>query len=205
MTFAKAAVICAALVNYLIVKTVEEEGNCWLDAIQNVPARRELTQGISQAGKFPTTAAFRMDENFPDDTRLTDSLVNASQLLVVSSRFRQALEEIPGALVGNEILPVAIINHKGVREPSPYFVVHQVGHPACLDEQRSVGGRSRSNPGKYEFLDKMVLDESKIDPDRMLFRAAQFPDVPLMRRDLAAKLAAKKLDGIELCEIDGYF
>jgi hypothetical protein len=50
----------------------------------------------------------------------------------------------------------------------------------------------------------MVLDDSKIDKKLMLFRVAQYSMLPLVREDLADKLKALKLSGLEFHEIKGF-
>jgi hypothetical protein len=189
---------------YLIAKTVRPKGACWLGSIQNVPEREDLRFGVSYFKRWPDKVQFSMEEEFPKDIALVDALRNVSSLLVVSARFKEALEAIPGALHSNEVLPVKIINHKKRAEKAPYFLIHQVGHSPCLDEAKCEGKRSSLDPKEFQFLKKMVLDESKIDSRLMLFRPAQYNKLPLIREDLVEKLKALDLTGIEFHEIKGY-
>jgi len=189
---------------YLIAKTVRPKGVCALGSVENVPQREDLSFGVSYLARWPEDVQFTMDEDMPKDIRLADSLDNISMLLVVSEKLKQALEGIPGALVGSEMLPVKLINHKGRAEKAPYFIIHQVDHPACLDEAKSEGKRSSLNPKRFQFLSKMVLDPAKLDPKRMLFRVSQFNELPLVREDLAAKLKEAQLTGLEFHDIEGY-
>ena len=77
---------------------------------------------------------------------LADAFKNVSSLLVVSDRLRQALEAVPDALFENEVIPIKIFNHKKRAEKAPYFIIHQVNHPACLDETKSQGLRMAMIP-----------------------------------------------------------
>jgi hypothetical protein len=189
---------------YLIAKTVRPKGVCCVGSIQNVPEREDLRFGISYLKRWPDDAQFTMDPDFPKDIALADAIDNTSMLLVVSEKLKEALEGIPGALHSNEVLPLKIINHKKRAEKAPYYVIHQVNHPPCLDEGKTDGKRSSLNPKLFQFMKKMVLDDSKIDPKLMLFRPAQYPKFPLVREDLADKLKALGLTGLELHEIKGY-
>jgi hypothetical protein len=189
---------------YLIVKTKPCEGACRLRTIKHVPNDHRFSIGASFRENFPADALFKMNDSFPNDVRLVDSLHNLSALLVVSERFKNALEAIPGALVQNEVLPVAIVNHRGRKEKAPYFIIHQLAQPACLDEAKTKGTRSRIAPAQFQFLKKMVLDPERIPTDLMLFRAAQYPQLPLVRSDLAESLAKLDLVGVELCDIASY-
>jgi len=159
---------------YLIAKTVRPKGVAALDSIENVPEREDLRFGVSYVKRWPDDVRFTMDAEFPKDIALADSMDNVSMLLVVSQRFKEALEGIAGALHSNEVLPVTIVNHKKRAEKAPYYIIHQVDHPPCLDEGKSDGKRARLNPKRFQFLGKMVLDDSKIDRKLMLFRPWQW-------------------------------
>ena len=54
------------------------------------------------------------------------------------------------------------------------------------------------------ILSKLVLDESKNDPELSIFRPAEYPQRPFFRRDLVAKVQDAKLSGIEFAEIDEF-
>jgi len=191
--------------DYVVVKLIAPKGACHLgNGLLNVPDDFQLRFGFSRAANFPADAAMRMDDDHPRDIKLTDALDNVARLLIVSARFRELLETTPGALVENEILPLKIINHKGREEAAPYVIVSQLNHTACLKDDECVGRRSTIAPEQFASLKKMVLDESKIDPKRMLFRAAQYPTIQLMRRALADKIVAAKMTGISFVEVEKY-
>jgi hypothetical protein len=189
---------------YMILKTVKARGVAPLESIAKVDDHEDLAFGVSRAKGWTPNATFRMDKDFPKDVGTADAFVNTSLLLVVSERAKNALEAVPGALFENEVLPVSIVNHKKRVEKGPYFIIHQVNQPPCLDEKASQGVRMPINPTKFQFMMAMVLDEKKVGEKKMLFRVEQFPDVPLVRRDLAEALQAEKLSGLELHEIAGF-
>ena len=124
--------------------------------------------------------------------------------MVVSQRLKDALEAVPGLLFENEVLPVKIFNHKKRLEKAPYFIIHQINHPACLDEAKSKGRRMPINPELFQSMKAMVLELDKIDPKKMLFRVAQFPYVRLIRREAAEKLLPGNFVGLRFREIAGY-
>jgi hypothetical protein len=189
---------------YLILKTKASNGFCRVRTIKNVPRDHRLNTGVSCLGDFPEDALFKMNDSFPKDIRLPDSISNISSLLVVSERFKAALEGVPGALLQNEVLPVKIVNHRGRTEKAPYFIIHSLSYPACIDEAKSKGEKSSIDPSQFQFMKKMVLDPTRIPSELMLFRAAQFPALPLVRTDLADSLRKLELTGFEFHEIAGY-
>ncbi len=181
-----------------------ETGICKLGVLQGVPDNDEMTFGASRAGNFPADASFVMQKKYPKDVKLADILLNMDKAVVASERFKSFLEGIPGALKNNEVYPVAIINHKGRKEKAPYFLIHQVNRPAAVDPKQSVGAKSKIMPDTYVFVEKLVLDEKKIDPEVQLFRLHEIPGSVLVRGDLANKIAAQKLTGFRLKPFEGY-
>src|SRR5437870_4975431 len=100
--------------NYLIALARGSDGACMLGGLREVEKQWQLFEGVSRAKDFPDDASFRMDPSFPKDIRLEDSIRNDDSLLVVSERVKDFLkaEKVPG----QEMLPVAIFNHKGRKE-----------------------------------------------------------------------------------------
>jgi hypothetical protein len=190
--------------SYLILQTIVPEGVCRLRTVRNVPRDQRLYTGESCLPGFPEDAMFKMNETFPKDIALADVLRNQSLKLVVSTRFKEALESIQGALTKNEALPVQIINHKGRPEKAPYFIIHQLDLPECLDEKKSKGTRLPIDTTQFQFLTKMVLDPARIPADRMLFRPLQYRDLPIVRSDLAEALGKLELSGVAFREIASY-
>jgi hypothetical protein len=189
--------------NYLLVVPVVEKGSARLESISNVPREYHMKAGEPSLD-FPEDAAFEMSDDFPKDVRLLDYLKNVSAMMVVSARFKEALSAISGALEGNEVLPVKIVNHKKRAEKAPYFVIHQVGHVPCIDEKKSKGKKSSLDPNVFQFMQAMVLNEKQIPKERLLFRPAQFPRFPIVRRDVAEELGKLGLTGVKFAEIAGY-
>lgn len=188
------------MAKYLLLHVEATGGACHVRTISHVPEAERLHAGTSYAADLPQTASFEMNETFPKDRRLDDAVENQSSCLLVSERFKQVLQAIPGSLLQNEILPVRIIDHRGHPEQAAYYVIHQLAYPACLDENQTTGRRSKLMPQVFQFLDTMVIDEAAVPRDRMLFRAAQYPEIPIVRADLAEALTRAKLTGFRLCD-----
>ena len=189
--------------NYLLGRVVVRKGVARLGIIKNVADWAEMQHGESMKGRFPKDAYFEMSDDFPKDVKLVDVHSNLNNFLVVSQRFKDLLQSAD-ALKRNEVYEVGIVNHKGRREKTSYFVIHQIDHLKCADESQCVGVKSRLDPDEYQSLRKLVLDEKKIDPSLSLFRALAYRPMPLFRRDLAVKIEAAELSGIAFEEIDGF-
>ncbi len=190
--------------NYVIGKCRARGNACHLKDLEGVPDDFELAFGVPRVQGFPVDAYFRMSADFPKAGALTDALANTGHYFVASARLRAFLASVPGALFQNEILPVRIINHKGRVEKSEYAIIHQVHHPKCLDMKQCIGTRHAINPSHFQFMDKIVLDEQRIDPRLMLFRPEEYGTELFIHRGLATKLQAEKFTGISFEELANY-
>ena len=189
---------------FLVLALIRSPGICTLESIRHVEDFHLLGLGESMKDDFPADASMAMDRETPKSVGLADALWNTSSLLVVSDKFKKILEGIPGALKENEILSVKVINHKGRVVKDPYFIIHQLNNPPAIDETKTKGDRSNLAPDTYQFVDKMVLDASKIPDDRMIFRVQQHTQPVFIRADLAEKLGSLGLTGFEMHDIDAH-
>lgn len=185
--------------NYLFGRVKPRPYTCYLKTLQGVEDDYELLRGVPRAKGFPSDAAFEMDEDFPDRLQLDDVLLNENKLLVVSQALVDALDD--GELVGNELLPVQIVNHKGRTVEAAYYILHQIRLPECIDLDQSVVIENAINPKILFKVMKLVVDEERIDGDLAVFRPKRYPDLPLFRRALAEKIRAGGFTGIEFGEL----
>jgi len=183
---------------YLIGESDAGRGACQLKSLMDFERDFELFDGISRASDSSADAYFEMDDDFPDDIRTEDFIVDLTSLLVVSERTRQALEAT--GLKNNEFLPVTIINHKGRKEKGPFYVLHQVELQDCIDFEKTVCKRNALDPDLLSSISQLVLDERRIDPTVSLFRLKYFPYAPMFREDLVEKIRSAGLTGIKFTE-----
>ena len=188
---------------YKISEIAADRGTCRVTGIQNVPDWAKMHFGVPQSGRFPADAFFAMDPDFPKDVKLVDVVDNENRFVVVSERLLSFLSSA-NALRRNEVHEVGIVNHKGRREKARYFVVHQVDHIPCIDEGQTVGTKGKLEPIQYIIINKLVLDESKIDPEIAIFRPAQYSARAFFRRDLVDAIEAEGFTGIEFFDVAEY-
>ncbi|MBL0696457.1 hypothetical protein JJE73_22695 [Comamonas sp. JC664] len=158
----------------------------------------ELFDGISRTSDSSADAYFEMDEDFPDDIRTEDFIVELTSLLVISERTRQALDAT--GMKNNEFLPVTILNHKGRKEKGPFHILHQVMLQDCIDFEKTVCERNALDPDLLSSISQLALDERRIDPTVSLFRMKHFPYAPMFREDLVEKIRAAGLTGIKFTD-----
>ncbi|MGK3961292.1 DUF1629 domain-containing protein [Sorangium sp. So ce1667] len=187
--------------SYVIWGRERVDGACMLYKLSGVEKVFQLLNGVPRAAGFPGDATYSMDPNFPDDMLLTDSLNNPDMLIVVSERLRQLIAS--KATRGVEYLPVTIIDHKG-KAAGRYTIVHPIEPLDCLDLDRCEPRRSRIVKTMIDDVKRLVLDDSKLDPERALFRPLGFPRVVLVRRDVADAISAGGFSGTRWVELDAY-
>jgi hypothetical protein len=181
--------------NYLIALARGSAGACILGGLGDVPKLYQLYEGVSRAKDFPETAHFRMNPSFPKNIRLEDVIRNTQSLLVASARVKELLEaeKVPG----QEMLPVAIFNHKGRREKASYFVVHQVVLQDCINLKKTKWKKDEFDEEAITDVRRLTLDESRIAPDAVLFRLKTYGIPLVIRADLAEKIKKAGFTGFQ--------
>jgi hypothetical protein len=187
---------------YFIGASDVGRGACSLQSLKGVKRDYELFDGISRANNFPPDACFDMDDDFPDDLRTEDFISNLTSVLVVSEQTRQALEAT--SLKNNEFLPVTVFNHKQRKEKGPFYILNQIELQDCIDFDKTVCTRNAIDPDLLSTIERLVLDERRIDPSVALFRLKYFPYAPMFREDLVEKIRSAGLTGIKFTEPSRY-
>lgn len=188
--------------DYLIWAAGRIDDNVVLNEIEGFDEVSDLNRGVPQGGKFPSAARYTMNDDFPDNTVLTDSLFNTDDLIVGSERLKELLDKRKVTKV--EYLPIKVVNHKKKPVGKNYFIIHPVDPVDCLDKGKSGVTFGKIAKTTVKSVDKLVLDPKKLGPDRELFRIANFPVVTLVRRDLAKAMDAAGFTGVRWVELTAY-
>jgi hypothetical protein len=152
------------------------------------------------ADEFPSTVTLEVNREHRKDKRLTDSLVNLDQMIVASSRLVALLQEL--AVPELEYLPVPVLDHAGQLTTDPYAIVNLLNPIDCLDVEASGARYSRIDTEAIDRVKRLVIDESRIDPTRVLFRPRSYSAVILAHRSLAARIDAAGFNGMRWTELD---
>jgi hypothetical protein len=179
------------------------DGAVVLQDFKGVADKYPLHDGEPMAATFPADAAFHLHPDFPDNLMLQDSLSNSDMCLVISQRLKDAVQALAPPRV--EYLPVAIVDHKGRKLREPYFVLHPVDPIDCIDRQASEAEFDAIlDPDAIESVQRMVLDETAIAPERTLFRLKHYWGAVVLSRAMAASLMAGGFTGVRWLELDQY-
>lgn len=188
--------------NYVIWTPKNIENACVLSELRGVEKTFLLNKGVSLESTFPASASYTMNPDFPTDTMLTDNLINTDMLIVGSLRLKKFLCSRKVTLV--EYLPVSIFDHKGKIASGEYFIIHPVDPVECIDIDQSIVEWGLINPDTIDSIERLVINEAKIDSDRQLFRPKLFTDIILVKRGLAGAIDQEGFSGIQWVEVADY-
>ena len=188
--------------NYLIWKYKSVPHACALRDLVGLEKQFRLRQGISLQKDFPGDVAFHMHPDYPNDLLLVDNALNQKRIIVASRKLKEFVEA--RAIPHVEYLQVGIVDHRGRKASSDYFVIHPIHPVDCVDKKRSLFERDDINPENFSSFERLVIDESRIPTDRELFRLSGFSDITLARRDLAEALDAARFSGLGWLRIADY-
>lgn len=187
---------------YVIWTSKEEPNCCVLQELRGVEKKYQLRKGISRFEGFPGSASFSMNPDYPHDTVLTDNLMNTSMMKIISRRVKEMLEQ--NGVQKVEYLPVTIINHKGRVASRDYFILHDIDPIDCLDKDKCGATMSPVDPESIDRVERLVLDDAKVDITREIFRPKYFPALTLVSRELAAAIDSKGFTGVSWKELEDY-
>jgi len=175
---------------------------CVLDELKGIECEWELHEGVSQIAKFPKGVTFTMHPDYPYNTVLTDSLRNTDLVFVASLRLKDFLEA--RALSDVEYLRVTVIDHKCRTASRNFYIIHPINPVDCLDIDKCEVKWSKIDSKDISSLRHLVLDESKLNPQRALFRPKYFCQVILVERNLAESIDREGFTGIRWIELKDY-
>lgn len=188
--------------NYLVWERAIIDGACSLDSMKGFEEDWQLTAGVPVGANFPASAQFHFDPEDKTGVALTDSLYNLDRLIVASDRLRGLLEK--AAVPQVEYLPVPIYNHKKRLLSEPYCIVHLLAPVDCLVIDACEPRWSRMDKTEIARLKRLVIDESRVEPGRLLFRAKHYSAGILVHRSLAQQIDAAGLTGMRWIELADY-
>lgn len=188
--------------NFVVWDSRAVKDGCVLQELVGVDKVYNLRKGVPMGDTFPDKAGFTMDPDFPNNTLLTDHLLNTSMMIVASPRLKGFLEG--RAIPAVEYLKVTILNHKGKAASRDYCIVHPIDPVDCLDVEKCEPTWALVDKTTINRVKKLVIDESKVAKNRMIFRPKSFYRAILVRRDLAEAIDKEDFTGIGWIEMEKF-
>lgn len=188
--------------NYVIWAHKAIIGQCKLVGMKGFPEDWKLQHGKPVEDVFPLGVNFSMNPDDPTGVLLTDSLRNIDRLIVASQRLRSLIEsnEVPRL----EYLQVQILNHKKRLIDEPYVIVHPTEPVDCLVVDACEPEWGIIDHDSIDELMHLVIDESRIPANRLIFRPKLYTKVVLVQRNLAEKITAAGLTGVRWIELSNW-
>jgi hypothetical protein len=92
-----------------------------------------------------------------------------------------------------ETIPLVLLDRKGNSLKGTNLIINLLDNVPCFDAGRSVF--TRDEDGFVRQIDKLVIDESRVPPDRYLFRVEEGEHLILARDALVARFQALSVRG----------
>lgn len=161
-----------------------------------------IMSGRSVIADFPSDASFQMRADRPKDKKLIDSISNGAANPLVSPALRDFL--LGEGIAELELLNVHILDHRGNVAADNYSLVHPCRVVDCIDQEKSEFKWNVLAPTtSMAPMSKLVLDESKLGDDDVLFRLRYIEHRILVREDLAKKFYDNQnFEGLWMSPID---
>jgi len=180
------------------------KGYCTVDQLSGFEDEWAVGQGMSLAANPPDKLTMSMYADEPRNTVLPDYVQNMNRLLIVSPRLRAFFEAQQVSNV--EYYPLEIKDHKGKVASNEYFVAHLVNPVDCIDVDAS--GVTWTGHGlatqRILFLDRLVLDPTKVPEERKLFFPRYYDKVPVLRRELAEAMGREGFSNVKIVPASKY-
>lgn len=183
---------------FVIWKTRAVKDGAVVTDLKGVARAHAMANGESFEKIFPPTAEYHFNPDFKRNTLLVDCLINVGTRIVASERLKDFIQARQPEKV--EYLPVRVLDLKGKPVAAPYFIVHPIDPPDCIDYTKSKIDQAASDPD-FLSIDALVIDETKVPPKRLLFRAKSYPDKLLLRREFALEIENAGFTGTGWLEI----
>ncbi len=161
-------------------------------------------KGLPLLSRFPDQdkALMFFDSDFPDCTRLYDTLPMLGNLLVANSRVRRVLGDL--GVDNVEYLPVRLLNHARESVSDDYCIVHVLGSVDFIDMEKSEVTMSALIKDRISFIDNLRINYDAIPDDIKLIRASNYSGQLFIHDDLKQAFEAQRIKGYKVFPADGW-
>ena len=187
---------------YLWGKIRPRNTSARLEYLRNVSDDFELLEGVSRIKNWSKDTYFNLNKLFPENIELDDFVWNYNSLLVVSEKVKDVFSEI--SLNNIEYLPVKIKDFKGVNIKTSYYIMNFIKLQDCLDLEQSEVVYNKIDPNRISIVRKMVINETMIIPDTLVFRMKRSLTTLIFHKDLIKKIKENNLKGLIFGKIEDW-
>lgn len=152
----------------------------------------KLGQGISCKDWFPDNPQIQIEVEA--GIVLTDVIFNYDDFLIVSEKIKLILEEHSGSSF--EFFQISILDKKGRVDERSYYMANLLEVIDCVDMEKSEYDMDPLAPSQVDQFMRLVLNESKIDPEKGIFRLKDKTDLIIINHTLARKILEEGCAGV---------
>ncbi len=163
--------------------------------------------GFSKSSRQENTPIpFKFCEPIPDNPQFAD-LHSGGSTMVISEKIKEQLDAMK--LKDVQLIPATIEDING-DEHDGYYYIHIYNLIECMDKEKSEWRSPRRHPDKVMSVDKLVLDNEKLDKipleERLVFALSEEPLTKLYHRSVVEKILSAKPTGVRfycISDFDG--
>lgn len=171
----------------------------------------QLLQGISRREGWPDKVEFQLSDGAELGlskraaqrmAQIPDYVENSKNWHICSSALATVIADAAGRDV--ELLPVAILDHKGRPTKRDYCIVNVLPLIEAVDRSESVFMPSSANPSAIFSFTRLALDQRVLQHEPAIFRLKEEHRTTLVREDVVKALASTGLTGFRFIEPANY-
>ena len=188
---------------YFLIQGDDDESNVLVSNIPEGLVRQyQLLKGISRAKDWPDDVTAKFSDMRPEGMRLTDFIRSSFTWLFVSDRFKKVLEDV--GVTNVEYLPIKMKNHKKKLVDAKYWIANFTVLVEAVDRSKSVFRVDAADDTKISKFDSLVLLPEVEKNGPAALRMKEWPQLMLVREDLAARIKEAGFTGFTLTETTKY-
>ena len=185
---------------YYVLKNKYDDKHVLVTRQPDVKTWAKINRGAPLLDGWPDGVTLQYSDDNPEGVLLTDHITNTRNWLIISEKFKHALDELD--LDYLEYLPVGFLDHKGRTKNEPYWIVNFTKLFSAVDREQSIY-KDRIG-GKLGSFKKLVLADEIVKSGPPIFCLEEQPRMFLFRQDFKEKVDAQGLTGFELVATDEY-
>ena len=136
-----------------------------------------LIEGIAFGDTYPDDGAFTMSPN-SGGIVAPDFIKNPFGYFVISDKLRSLVDRVsPNFDV--EFLTTSIVDHRGRKLDEAFFIMNLLATVDCVDQDNTEAQGDKLEPQFFQWIDRLVIEPTRVAEDQHLFRLTQFPKLHL--------------------------
>ncbi|MBV1909218.1 MAG: hypothetical protein KUG78_07830 [Kangiellaceae bacterium] len=168
--------------------------------VRQIKLEHRLTTGELFIERWSPDAYCQYSKDFPQGLVLNDNLIGSLYVIVSNSLKSFLQSNVTNQL---ELLPLALVNHKGEKETESYFLVNPLEIYDCIDQQASELDWDRK-ANVIDFADDLIFDERLIPDNVHMFRAKYMTELVFISQELKDLLEKEGFIGLRFVEAEHY-